>query len=100
MEAHSFPILYNSEPTAGQRGSWNRIEIKCVDVTNLKGDGLAREGFHEDLHGGVDLPDFSETIPIDQYIIVNQTHIVNTTIWDLVYMFLFAIGLAGAFALI
>ena len=21
MEAHSFPILYNSEPTAGQRGS-------------------------------------------------------------------------------
>merc|ERR1719393_930504 len=26
---------------------------------HLKGDGLAREGLHEDLHGGADLPDFS-----------------------------------------
>merc|ERR1719209_332814 len=25
----------------------------------LDGDGLAREGLHEDLHGGADLPDFS-----------------------------------------
>merc|ERR1719393_547934 len=25
----------------------------------LKGDGLAREGLHENLHGGADLPDFS-----------------------------------------
>merc|ERR1719191_2376634 len=25
----------------------------------LKGDSLAREGLHEDLHGGADLPDFS-----------------------------------------
>merc|ERR1719393_862279 len=26
---------------------------------HLKGDGLAREGLHENLHGGADLPDFS-----------------------------------------
>merc|ERR1719209_901862 len=26
---------------------------------HLEGDGLAREGLHEDLHGGADLPDFS-----------------------------------------
>ena len=25
---------------------------------HLEGDGLAREGLHEDLHGGADLPDF------------------------------------------
>ena len=58
MEANCFPILYNSEPTVGQRGSWNRIRIQTTDTTDLKGDGLAREGLHENLHGGADLPDF------------------------------------------
>merc|ERR1719232_443577 len=33
--------------------------LDSVRGLHLKGDGLAREGLHEDLHGGADLPDFS-----------------------------------------
>merc|ERR1719461_2755937 len=33
--------------------------LNRVRGLHLEGDGLAREGLHEDLHGGADLPDFS-----------------------------------------